>query len=902
MNFKQLGIFLIVSIFIAGCSADKNTFINRVYHGTTAKYNGLYNANELLYTSLKSYKENKKEDFFNILPLTQVPSEEEVMALYPAIDTAISKCKRVISLHSMPSIDKPSKKKAEHNRWIDENYIVIGRAMYFRRDFDESIKNFEFVRKFFKDDPSNYYATLWIARNQLQLGEVGKAKVNLDLLDAAVSKTEEQAEEAKKGSKSSSKKKTSARLRKIKKAKEKRDKEKEEKKGLLFVPFPEKLKFDLNITKGEYYIAKKDYEQAIIYLEESLKYGKKKELGRVRFVIGQLYEKQKNDAKAAENYTAVLKYNTTFEVNFTARMNRAMTGGNEKIKKELHKMSRDAKNFEYRDQIFYALAEIDMRANNRENALKNYNKSIFYSISNNRQKGRTYERLADINYTDKNYIQAQRYYDSCAKLVNDQYPNYEEIVKKAEKLKKLVQSIEIAEYEDSVQRIAKMSPEEQLKFAENLIKKMKEDAEKQKNLVLQRQKELTTTGAITSNSLSGSKNYFTNQKLKSQGFEDFRKQWGYRQNEDDWRRSDKMVIATFEEIREGDDSTEVKSSGIVVKETGPTPEELLVNIPSTDSALDESNKRYVEARYDAGMIYKEQLNENGLATQQFQYVIDKNYESDFNPMSSFQLYKIYEDSDPSIASNQRNYILTNYPKSDYAAYLNDPDFFVKRKKVEAIYEQEYLRYLDRYNRGLYYAVLGKAEDVITNEKDNKYRSKYMIIKALCLGQMNDDKTLLIPILEQVKEEYPSTSEATKADEMLNIIKNGYSKNETIDFSKKNTFKYTEDGDFWFVIEMDKEAENKIFTYKNKVTDFNARFFSKLHLTTETKLMGDKNVITVKTTNFKDAKAYITKFKSSQSTLGDVSKFTIFYISKENIIKLFENGKIDSYLDFFFEKY
>lgn len=901
MNFKQLGLFLIVSTVIAACSADKNTFINRLYHGTTAKYNGLYNANELLYTSLKSYQENKKEDFFNILPLTQVPNEEEVMALYPAIDTAISKCKRVISLHSMPSIDKPSKKKEEWNNWIDENYIAIGRAMYFRRDFDESIKNFEFVRKFFKDDPSNYYATLWIARNQLQLGEVGKAKVNLDLLDAAVIKTEEQAKEVKKSPSTDKKKKTSSRMRKFKKAKEKREKEKAEKNGLVFVPFPKKLTFDLNVTKGEYYIAKKDYEQAITYLEKSLEYGKKKDIGRIHFIIGQLYEKLKNDTKAAENYTAVLKYNTTFELNFTARMNRAMTGGNEKIKKELHKMSRDAKNFEYRDQIFYALAEIDMRGNNRENALKNYNKSIFYSISNNRQKGRTYERLADINYTDKNYVQAQRYYDSCAKLVNEQYPNYEDIVKKAEKLKKLVHSIEVAEYEDSVQRIAKMSPDEQLAFAENLIKKMKEEEERQKNLALQRQKELTTTGAITSNTLSGNKNYFTNQKLKSQGFEDFRKQWGYRQNEDDWRRSDKMVIATFEEVEDETDNPVAIKKDPIKKAVGPTPEELLATIPSTDSALDESNKRYVEARYDAGMIYKEQLSESALATQQFQYVLDKNYESDFNPMASFQLYKMYENSDPSIAGNQRDYILTNYPKSDYAAYLNDPDFFMKRKKIEAIYEQEYLRYLDRYNRGLYYAVLGKAEEVISNEKDNKYRSKYMLIKALCLGQMNNDKSLLVPILEQVKLEYPATPEADRAEELLDIIKNGYSKNDLVDFSKKNIFKHTEAGVFWLVIDLDKE-ESKIFTYKNKVTDFNARFFSKSKLTTETRLIGSKNVITINSTDFKEAKAYLDKFKSSGSSLGDVSKSTIFYISKENVIKLFENGNIDAYLDFFFEKY
>lgn len=898
MKIRPLGIFLFVLTIIVACSTEKNTFINRLYHGTTAKYNGLYNANELLYTSMKSYRENKKEDFFNLLPVSQVPTEEEVMGLYPAIDTAISKCKKVISLHSMPSVEKPSKKNEEFNRWIDENFIAIGRAQYYRRDFEESIKNFEFVRKFFKNDPSNYHATLWIARNQLQLGNVGDAKVNLDKLDVAAEKTESMAGESKKGSED--KKKVSSRFKKIQKQKEKKQKDKEEKNGLVFVPFPKNLRFDLNLTKGEYFIAKKDYKEAINSLEKSLEYAKKKDRGRIHFIIGQLAEKTNDPSKATENYTAVLKYNTTFEINFAARMNRAMTGGDAKIKKELNKMSRDAKNFEYRDQIFYALAEIEMRESNRDEALKNYNRSIFYSINNNRQKARTYERLADINYNDKNYVKAQRYYDSCAKLVDDKYPNYEAILNKATKLQKLVQSIEIAEYEDSVQRIAKMSPDEQLKFAENLIKKMKEDEELQKQLALQRQKELTTTGAITGD-MSGGKNYFTNQKLKSQGFNDFRKQWGYRENEDNWRRSDKISMASFDEKKE-----EVKEKGTeekeAPKETGPTPEQLLANLPVTDSAMEVSNKRYVEARYDAGVIYKEQLGEPQLAAKEFQLVLDKNFESDYNPMASFQLYKIYENSDLSIAELQKNYILGNYPETDYAAYLKDPNFFIKRKEIEQVYEREYLRYLDRYNRGLYYAVIGKAEEVITNEPDNKYRSKYMLMKAMSLGQMSNDKSQLVPVLEQVKAEYPSTPEAARADEMLNIIKNGYSKNEAVDFNKRAVYTYSEKAEFWFIIVLDAEQEKQLFNIKNKISDFNKQFFSKNQLVTETKLIGDKNVITVKSTDLKTAKTYINKFHSSSGSLGKVSQSTIFFISKENLIKLFENKSIDKYLDFFYEKY
>lgn len=903
MKIRQLGILLIVLTFIVACSTEKNTFINRLYHGTTAKYNGLYNANELLYVAMKNYSANKKEDFFNVLPIVQIPNEEEVMGMYPAIDTAIVKCKKVISLHSMPTMDKPSGKTEEYNKWIDENFITIGRAMYYRRDFEESIKNFEFVRKFFRNDPSNYVATLWIARNQLQLGDVGAAKINLDKLDKAAEETASKEQNSGKGNgaEAEKKKKMSAKFKKIQKNKEKSVQAKEEKNGIVFVPFPEKLKYEVELTKGEYFLKKKQYPEAIKALETAAELAHKRDKGRVHFIIGQVAELMKDEAKATENYTAVLKYNTTFDINFTARMNRAMTGGNESIKKDLLKMSRDAKNFEYRDQIFYALGEIDMKKGVREEALANYNKSIFYSINNNRQKARTYERLADINYTDKNYVMAQKYYDSCAKLANDKYPNYDLIVNKASKLKKLVDAIEIAEYEDSVQRIARMSPDEQYKFAENLIKKMKEEEELRQKLALQRQKELSNTGAITGD-VSGGKNYFTNQKLKTQGFNDFRKQWGYRENEDDWRRADKISIGNFDNNATAENNKDAKKEE-ENKPTGPTPEELLANLPTSDSAIAESNSRYVEARYDAGVIYKEQLNENALAAKEFQKILDKNFESDYNPMASFQLYRIFENSDASLADNNKNYILTNYSESDYAAYLRDPNFFVKRKEIEKIYENEYLRYLDRYNRGLYYAVIGKADEVISNEPDNKYRSKYMIMKALSMGQMNSDKSGLVPVLEQVKAEYPSTPEATKAEEMLNIIKNGYSKNEAVDFNKRNIYQYTERGEFWYVIVLDKDQEKQLFNIKNKVADFNKQYFSKNQYTTETKLVGQNNVITVKsTTNLKDAKTYINKFKASSGSLGKTSQADIFFISKENLIKLFENGDINKYLDFFYERY
>ena len=140
------------------CSTEKAGFLNRKYHGTTARYNGLFNADELLKGALRTYYSSRKEDFYSILPVNPLPNETEVKGMLPAIDTAISKCTKVIRNHSMPSAENMYYKEVEYNRWIDENWITIGKSMYYKRDYEKAFQNFQFVKKFFKKDPSTYDA------------------------------------------------------------------------------------------------------------------------------------------------------------------------------------------------------------------------------------------------------------------------------------------------------------------------------------------------------------------------------------------------------------------------------------------------------------------------------------------------------------------------------------------------------------------------------------------------------------------------------------------------------------------------------------------------------------------------------------------------------------------------
>ena len=879
-----LFLILLISVVLS-CSTEKNTLLSRSYHGMTAHYNGYFNANELINMSISTYRSALKEDYYSILPIDPVPNATEVTGLYAAIDTAIVKCTKVIQNHSMPSNELPSKKKAEYNQWIDENWTTVGIADYYRRDYEAAMKNFQFIKKFYSNDPTLYIADLWIAKTNIAIGNYTEAFFSLTNLDKAI-EAEELLNADKKGffkKNDSSKEKT-----------KKKDK---------IAKFPKKIRFDFEKTKAELALKNKNKEDAIKYLEESLKFAKKQtDKARVNFILAQLYEATNNRLEAKDHYSKVLKYNSPYEMNFTSRIRRAFMGGDEKFRKDLMKMLRDAKNLEFKDQIYYALADIELQKNNKPKAKEYLTLSAFYSTSNPRQKGMAYEKLGNLNFSERNYVIAQKYYDSCVTVVNNQYPNYEGVKNKAIKLFDLVRAVETYEFEDSVQKISKLPLKEREEFVENVIKKIKKDEEYRKKMESQRLLELQKNQSLASqsNDLNGNKWYWNNTKTRAEGFDEFKKLWGVRVNEDNWRRSEKISTSTFKE--EAQDSTIISDSIAKIVEDTLTVERLMRRVPLTDSAFSTSTIRLLSALYDAGVIYKEQLMEIEMATVQFLAVLDRKENSDFNLLSAYQLYRIYSETDKSKAEIQKEYILNMYPNSDYANYLRDPDYFIKKKERDAIAEQEYLSILDRYNRGLYYPVNSKASMVIISEKDNLFRAKYMLLKAMCIGQISEDKQMLIPTLEQIIKEYPNSEEEKRANELLSIIKKGVSQNLEVDFNKKSIYDYDDKAIHWVLIFINKKVSST--TERTKVSDFNREFFSRDKLKTSSKIYGDdQSLILVE--EFKldtDALEYIRVFKKTRKHLLDLQKAKIILITRENLKILFETQKLQEYEDFQLEYY
>lgn len=877
---------IMLLLIVGSCSTEKNTFLTRTYHSTTARYNGLFNAKEMVRISMEGYRDVVREDYSNILPVELVPNKDDVVNFYPILDTAIAKSQKVIQQHSMPTASKPSQKKSEHARNIDKNWMMIGYASYLKQDYDMAFTTFEYVKKFFTDKPSSYSGELWQVKTLIQMGNIKEAKREMQRLDKRVMQANANA----KSQSEEDKPKKKTKKRKTKNVKKTSTKEEK-------VPsLPKGFDFELAKTKAMLAFAEKDELIATEQLKKALKKAKTKyDKARINFILGQLLQKQA-DPGARMYYSESIKKDAPFEMSFNAKINRAVVSDldNNAMIKELNKLAKEVRYLEYRDQIYFAMSKIELTRPDRETAKSYLSKSVFYSLNNDLQKGMSYEKLGDLSFEERNYVPAQRYYDSSALVIPDTYINYEVIKNKADKLAKLVEHIDVITFEDSVQKIAKMDDRERENFLKDVIKKMKKDEQERKEREAERadqMRKLQQTYAEQS-SKGGSKFYFSNTKAMQEGLEEFRRVWGQRENEDYWRLSNKPPRLA------GGFSDDDASDTLIVEETQKdktlldslSVDDLLTDIPLTDSTMAVSNEKLLEALYGSGMIYKEQLEENELAATQFQRVIDHNVENVHNVMSAFQLYKINEKSGNTVI--YRDYILDNYPNSDYANYLRDPDFFVKKKEREALALKDYLRSVSNFEYGLFYPVILKADKVIDEEPNNAYRKEYFLLKAMAMGRVNRDKTSLIPVLEQAIEEYPGTEVAMKAQEMLGFITNGLPEYKEYVPKEPGLFSY-ETKEYYVIIEL-KEGQSS--SLSSDVSNFNREYFGRLNLSSKLQLYNmEKNLILIR--EFKtasEAKAYISDMRKARRYVNDLKGNEMLVISKENFKIVLQEQKLDDY--------
>ena len=249
--------------------------------------------------------------------------------------------------------------------------------------------------------------------------------------------------------------------------------------------------------------------------------------------------------------------------------------------------------------------------------------------------------------------------------------------------------------------------------------------------------------------------------------------------------------------------------------------------------------------------------------------------------------------------SQKTYILQNYPNSDYANYLKDPNFFTKKKEEERKAEGVYVKVLEKYRNKEYMEVITICNQVIQSEPTNSYLSKYLLLNALAQASSTEDKKSIEPLLNELIQKFPNSDEAKKGKELLEILKKGVSIVSESTLPKESIYKFVEGQTMWIVIFLEPNGDAN--AAKNKIALFNDDEYVGKDITVSSKLFNEnQSIIVLKSFTQSDGEEYIDHVKSVKNNLGNLSDLPIYMISQENLKVLFETHKLEEYKTFYTE--
>ncbi|TVQ13150.1 MAG: hypothetical protein EA361_10065 [Bacteroidetes bacterium] len=873
----RIAIYIVILIIGGACSTQKNTFVNRNYHSITTKYNGYFNARESYRDGLYRLDQMHEDNYEDVLSVFRYGSTQQAASIAGNMDIAYQKASTAIRRHSM------NIRGVEYNRWIDDSYFLIARSHYFKGDHNLAILTFQYVIRQF-DSPLKYHSKIWVAKSHIKTGQYNNAQQIL----ARVARNIEE--------------------------------------GLL----DEQGIYLFNKVYADYYLQQRNFAQAIPYLERSVQLAPgRKSRARLTFIQAQAYHQERNYPKAQQTYARVLKLNPDFEMAFQARINMAMafdteSGDSKFIHSELTGMLRDSKNRDFRDQIYYALAQFSMRQRKEEQAIEYYNLALENYRGNASQKGVTFLRLGEISLKNKEYMEAARMYDSTMVYLSREYPEHEAAGKKNVLLRELAHNLRRIEREDSLQRLAAMSTADRNAILDIIIEEIAEQARLEQQMEQERaqlRQQMARSGRGQAPGAGDGGWYFYNPSAMSFGRNEFYAKWGERDLEDLWRISNKRTMA-FGDMGDFDmeEGEEMDPSGRVTRAS------LMQNVPTTPEKKAASNDRMAHAHYNAAMIFKDRLIDLPSAIKYFEALITRFPETEHKLISYYFLYTLYAEAGNTVRADfYKNLIINDFPDTDFAMILSDPNYreniMARQNRVKELYTRAYNAYIsENYPLAMELVAQSQSDDIETTREQ---AARFSYLKALVLARSAERETL-IEQLNYVTENFVDTEVHEPATNLLAFLgggalvadpktdasakgdrrgERGGAGREKID-PQDAVFSFNPDAVHFYVLLINTQ-KMQIRQVRNEINNYNREKFAEKNLNMST-LFFDQNRQLITITNFpsaREALAYGTQMKASlQQKEYDANAYNGFAISVENYPLFYQDRKLDEYLDFFNRAY
>ncbi len=840
-------------LFLASCSKERNSLVNKGYHALTTRYNVFFNGNEKLKESEQKLYTGTVDEYQNIISVFPDGDESSSKEVASLLDISIQKASKGIDRHSMRFKLKNKKdgktEEREVNPFIDDCYLLLGKSYFYKREFNNAANTFEYIAKEYDKKKIKYDALIWLMRAYVADEKYEEARKIIDKLD---NDTE----------------------------------------------VPKKKKGYYLAAKAQFFIKTNDNKEAIKALNEALTFKAKKKLKtRWYYVLGQLQTREGNKTEAIAAYKKVTSGVSTYDMQFSAviEMTKAQSAGNKSddFARSLLKMAKEEKNKEYLDQIYYTVAQIYHQNGDEVKATEYYLLAANKSVKNRKQKALAFLAVAEINFKKSDYLGAASYYDSSLTVMPTEDALYEPTEIKKNNLKDLVVQIEIIKTQDSLLTLAKMPEEARLKKIDKTIARFIEEEDQRKEQELLNADAATKQNNTLQSDQSG-KWYFYNPSLVSAGKAKFAALWGQRKLEDNWRRKNKSSAAFGAE-----EETTATNTIEATADAKRTREYYLKDIPKTEKEIAVSEEKLGDAYFTLGTLYKDKMEDDKSSIVTFEEMNSKLPKNKNELKSYYLLYRMNLSAGNSARANHyKNLIETKYPSSEYLRLINNPNAAKEDEAKEKALSAQYEQLFNEYKKGNYAVVKEQTASLINENPKGAITPQLALLNAFSVGK-TDGAAAFTEALTKVKTNYPGSDAATSASDILN---KDNQKSAPVVEEKKEGFEVKEEA-FYFVLIVN-EKDNNIAALQKSLSDFSTKYYGAEKLQMQTVIWSENEKVIIVKSFAKSDKAidfYSTipeKVFSKYPNAGN----NYFPISVSNYAKLFKDKNVEEYKVFFENSY
>jgi len=757
---------------LTACSTKKNTANTRWWHSFNARYNTYFNGSQAFIDGNLEKEQAHKDNFTEMLPLYMVGNKNSRETGKGQYDRAIEKSEKAIRLHSIkakPEWNSSKQKTAKDREWLGRReynpflwraWLLLGKAQFQKGAFDEAAATFSYMTRLYQTQPmQNGLARAWLAKSYTELGWMYDAEdvirnMSRDSMD----------------------------FRAVK---------------------------DWDYTYADFYIRQGDYQKAVPYLQKVIKH-ERRSMQRARewYLMGQIQTLLGHRDEAYRAYRKVVGCHPPYELAFNARIaqTEVMAEGNgRQMISRLKRMAIDDNNAEYLDQVYYAMGNIYLMQKDTLQAIAAYEKGNVKSVRNGIEKGVLLLKLGNLYWEREQFNDAQRCYGEAIGLLDKERPDYEELSHRSQILDELVPYTDAIHLQDSLLELSTMPETERLKAIDRVIEALKKKEKEERDAKMEREAEEMeqeqqgqgfdvqrgdkNQAAVTpaTQQQGNGQWYFYNPMAVSQGKQTFQRQWGRRENKDNWQRINQTVVNMAPQ-EEPDSLAELGESARPAeqapkdslgekKELSPAEdphqrEYYLAQIPFSDEQKAACHDIIKDGLFHAGVIFKDKLDNLPLSEKNLTRLIG-NY-TDYEHLDEvwYHLFLLYSlQGRQQGADNCLGRLKSDYPESEWTILLSDPYFKENARFGEHIEDSLYAATYEAFKSDRHEVVRANAKLSAERFPLGENRAKFLFIDGLSLLNEGDGDAC-VERLKEVVEKYPDSEVTEMAGMIIKGVQEG----------------------------------------------------------------------------------------------------------------------------------